>query len=474
MSFCSLEFLVFFAAFIAAWPLMRRGRNRRWAYLTAASFFFYGWWDWRFCFLLAGSGLIDYAAALGIARWPGRRRLLLAVSVLGNLGSLAVFKYLDFGIGNLNGLLGMLGVHAQVPAAHLILPVGISFYTFQSMSYTIDVYRGRLTPTRNPLHFFAYLSMFPQLVAGPIVRAADLIPQLEQAPPTTEAARWDGLRLIVFGYFKKMVVADNLAAVVNAAFGAAEPLHSSLFWWMVAAMFGMQIYCDFSGYSDIARGLARWMGYDFPLNFDHPYIAASFRDFWTRWHISLSSWFRDYLYIPLGGSRKGAVYGHLAMWITMLASGLWHGANWTFVIWAALHAAYLSAERLTRWPQRLARLPGGRHAAVLAVFGLTTVAWVFFRATSLGQAAEIVRLMFSNTATHAAAIGALVGWQIRAAVLLMAAMMLRQLWFHLRLNERQWNWPRLGRLLEPAALAVLAVGCCYFRGDTNAFIYFQF
>ena len=273
------QFVVFAAAFFSAWPLMRRRNNTRWAYLVAASFFFYGWWDWRFLFLIIGSGLIDYCAALGMSRWPRWRKVFLIASIFGNVGSLAVFKYLDFLIGNFNWLSGFLGGGWRLPMAELILPVGISFYTFQSMSYTFDVYRRRMKPTHNILHFFAYLSMFPQLVAGPIVRAACLLPQLEKNHTTTEAERWEGTKLILMGLFKKMVVADNIAPAVDAAFSATVPAASTGYWWVVMVLFAYQIYCDFSGYSNIARGLGRWMGYDFPVYFNHPYIAGSFRDF---------------------------------------------------------------------------------------------------------------------------------------------------------------------------------------------------
>ena len=221
------------------------------------------------------------------------------------------------------------------------------------MSYTIDVYRGRMKPVTNLFHFFAFLSMFPQLVAGPIVRARDLIPQLEKNRDTTEAERWDGLKLIVGGYFKKVVIADNLAPFVNTAFAAVPSPDSSLYWWLVIAAFAFQIFFDFAGYSDIARGLAKWMGYDFLVNFDHPYTSTSLREFWARWHISLSTWFRDYVYIPLGGSKKGESWGHVSMWMTMVISGLWHGAAFHFLVWGAVHALFLSIERITLWPERL-------------------------------------------------------------------------------------------------------------------------
>lgn len=480
MLFNSVEFLIFAALFFGGWPLLRRRDNLRWLYITAASFLFYGWWDWRFLFLLAGSGLLDFLASLGMQRWPTRRRWLLAASLCGNVGSLMLFKYLDFGLRNVNVLLGLLGVEARVPLAGLVLPVGISFYTFQSMSYTIDVYRGQLQPTRNVLHFFAYLAMFPQLVAGPIVRAADLLPQMASARPTTEADRWDGLRLILRGFARKVIVADSLAPVVNAAFAAAAPADASAYWWVVMTLFAVQIYCDFSGYSDIACGLARWMGMEFQRNFDHPYGAGSLREFWARWHISLSTWFRDYLYVPLGGSRGSPARAHGNLWATMLVSGLWHGASWTFVIWGALHALYCSAERLTRWPERLARLPGGRALAGLAVFVLVLVAWVFFRAQSLSQALTIAATMVRFTHADADAWGRLLGEE--KALALAALLLAHEAWVHLRAAgpwpalAGAWNRhaARWAATLQPAVYALLAASCIYLRGSGSAFIYFQF
>jgi len=474
MLFNSLEFLVFFALFIALWPLMRRRDNLRWGYLVVASLVFYGWWDWRFIFLLVGSGLIDFLAALGMQRWPARRRLLLAASIAGNLGVLGTFKYLDFGLRNLNRLLAVLGLDVAVPLAELTLPVGISFYTFQSMSYTIDVYRGRLGPTRNPLHFFAYLAMFPQLVAGPIVRASNLLPQLRQARPISAAQRWSGLKLILTGYAKKVVLADNLAPLVQGAFALGTLPESGAYWWLVMTLFALQIYCDFSGYSDIARGLAHWMGYDFPVNFDHPYIAVSFRDFWSRWHISLSTWFRDYVYIPLGGSRGGTWAGYRNIWLTMLVSGLWHGAAWTMLAWGVLHATYLSAERLTNWPRRLAALPGGRHLAALVVFGLVVLAWVPFRATSLSQAACIGLTMVSPWRFDPGGAGSLFNSENTLLWMLVLALVARQLWFHLRLDRVSWRLPPLLHALEPIPLAVLLWACVMLRGPGQEFIYFQF
>lgn len=472
MLFNSFEFVLFIALFFAGWPLLKKNPSVRWGYLVAASFFFYGWWDWRFLFLILASGFIDFFAALAMDRWPQARRFLLGLSILGNVGLLGTFKYFDFFLEAVNAVGGAFGATEPLPLANLVLPIGISFYTFQSMSYTIDVYRGNLRPTANVLHFFAYLAMFPQLVAGPIVRAADLLPQLAAPPRVTEQQRWDGTTLIVFGFFKKVVVADSLAGTVNNAFLMAEPLESAAYWWIIMIMFSFQIYCDFSGYTDIARGLGKWMGYEYPRNFRHPYISTSFREFWTRWHISLSTWFRDYVYIPLGGSRGSESEGMRNMWIAMVVSGLWHGAAWTFVVWGALHALYLSIERVTKWPDKMRTLPGGRHASAVIVFMLVLIAWVYFRALSFGQAQTIIVRLFDLSHWNLARALDLMSGK---ALLLTALMALRQVYVHL-FGEPETETPRfpLPEGLQPALLAGLLTACVFFRGPGEAFIYFQF
>jgi D-alanyl-lipoteichoic acid acyltransferase DltB (MBOAT superfamily) len=473
MQFNSMIFIIFAILFFALWPVFRKRNNTRWMFLVTASFIFYGWWDWRFLFLIIGSGLIDFFAGLGMERFPRHRKTLLVLSVIGNVGSLGVFKYLDFGISNINWILKIFGIEAHIPTANLILPVGISFYTFQSMSYTIDIYRGQLNPTRNVFHFFAYLSLFPQLVAGPIVRARDLLPQLTTVKPLSEQQRWDGLKLIVFGFFKKVVVADTLAITVNAAFAADTPAGSCSYWWIIMIMFAFQIFCDFSGYSDIARGLGKWMGYEFPVNFNNPYIASSFREFWQRWHISLSTWFRDYVYIPLGGSRKGKLHGYVTMWLTMLISGLWHGAAWHFIFWAVMHSMYLSLERITNWPKKLAALPGGRHLAPLSVFILTVLAWVFFRAESFSQAISVFRIMFNPAALNYATADKLVD---NNAVNVLLIIIGSQLFFHLGWDKAQWatSTSRAKTAFETAFMAFLLLTCVYMHAPSNTFIYFQF
>ncbi|MEO5347767.1 MAG: hypothetical protein H7834_15515, partial [Magnetococcus sp. YQC-9] len=374
-----------------------------------ASFVFYGWWDYRYLLLLILSGLIDFCMALLIASHPARRRLLMMISIASNLGILFSFKYIQFAAENVTLVATWFGMEAslveRIPHFMLTVPIGISFYTFQSMSYTLDVYSGQLKPTRNLLHYFAYLSMFPQLLAGPIVRAKDILPQLLTCREVSAQERWLGLRLIAHGFFKKVVIADHLAVFVNAAFGNATIQGSGVYWWLIALAFTVQIYCDFSGYSDIARGLGKWMGYDLQLNFNRPYGATSMQEFWNRWHISLTSWFRDYIYYPLvrrnldtirsGSDWNGQLRLLTYLWITMLASGLWHGAAWHFVVWGAAHALFLSVENLTKWPSRVKRLPGGKWLAWSLVMLQVIVAMVVFRVQSMEQLGQILIRMFT-------------------------------------------------------------------------------
>jgi len=476
MLFNSLIFLVFAAVFFLLLYFIRRSGklNLRWGFLVLASFFFYGWWDWRFLFLILASGLIDYFGALGIRRFPTRKKFFLILSLLGNVGSLAVFKYSGFIADNLDQVMALFGIDSQlreqIPEFMLLLPVGISFYTFQSMSYTIDVYRNKLKPTKNILHFFAYLSLFPQLVAGPIVRARDLMPQLKTLRPTTELERWNGFKLIIIGFFKKVVLADNIAPMVNSGFANIHLTDNGPFWWLMIIGFAFQIYFDFSGYSDIARGLAKWMGLHFRLNFNHPYHSKSLREFWTRWHISLSTWFRDYVYIPLGGSQRGKGLALLFMWITMVVSGLWHGAAWTFIIWGALHALYLSLERVTNWPRKLKNIPGGLLLSILLTNVLVLVGWVFFRAESAGDAALIINNMFSFKSEGAFMMSDV----IRNGLFWLAVSLLIELLCYFRIKPHTYLPRNYTRMADMVYVAGMCLACLYLRGEGNVFIYFQF
>jgi D-alanyl-lipoteichoic acid acyltransferase DltB (MBOAT superfamily) len=469
MLFNSLPFFVFALVVFSLWPLVRVHPKLRLAFLIAASFFFYGWWDARFILVLLFSGFVDFGAALWMSKRRDHARLALSASVIANLLVLALFKYPPFFMETSNALFGTTFDTASVRETYL--PVGISFFTFQSMSYTIDVYRGRLDATRDPLLFFSYLSLFPQLVAGPIVRARDLLPQLRAARPVTGRDWWDGLGLIARGYFKKVVLADQIAPFVDQAFASPTLPDNTAYWWVVVVLFGIQIYGDFSGYSDIAIGLGRWFGLRFPENFQHPYLASGFRDFWTRWHISLSTWFRDYVYIPLGGSKRGAARSHVNLWVTMLLSGLWHGASWRYLVWGALHAAFVSFERVTGWSSRLARWPLGRALSVFLVFAAVSFAWGFFRAESLDQALEVSRYLLRPST-------GMVPEALRPGLtegLCAGVFVLMELAVAFRLMERfQRRSPRAFAISEAALVGVTLAASLLLRGPGHAFIYFQF
>jgi len=465
--FNSLIFVGFALVFYSWWPFAERlSLNGRWLTIVVGSFIFYGWWDWHYVILLIGTGMVDFVAGIGMASHPRWKRELLIMSVFTNLATLGFFKYSNFAATNLNVLASALGIGSRIPVFSLILPLGISFYTFQSLSYTIDIYRGQLRATRNPLHFFAAISLFPHLVAGPIMRASTLLPQLLEDRRPTKSQLWGGVRLIVHGYLKKMVIADNLAPIVNDAFGGRLASLSGADWWIVAVMFSFQIYCDFSGYSDIARGLAKALGYEFTQNFNHPYLATSLREFWTRWHISLSTWFRDYLYIPLGGSRNGELRSHVNMWITMLLSGLWHGAAWTFVIWGSIHAFFLSVERATKWPEHLQKITYGKYLALAFVMFQVVVAWVFFRATDTRQAYEILWKMFHwNDLTISLS---------RTGIIYLGLALAREIFCWREMSLRNWVHGRMRVITEMVWYALIITGCIFLRGPGATFIYFQF
>lgn len=436
------------------------------------SFVFYAWWDWRFLFLIIGSGLIDYLAGWMISARPVWRRTFLILSLAGNLGSLMIFKYSMFFAEVVEKVTAKFGfpIHLQdnIPEFALILPVGISFYTFQSMSYTIDIYRGRLKPVRNVFHFFAYLSMFPQLVAGPIIRARDLLGQLAERRISTGLEKWNGIKLIVYGLFQKTVLADNIGDLVNKAYHPAQLETGSSFWWWALIGFSFQIYCDFSGYSLMARGLAKFMGYHFKMNFNHPYLSTSFKMFWQRWHISLSTWFRDYVYIPLGGSKKGLWWGILVMLFTMVVSGVWHGAGMTFIIWGFLHGLYLMIERLTSWPKLMDKHVLGRMASTALVFLMAMLAWNYFRADSVEQATGIYQNMFSFHRAEP-----YFQKYINAFVFLWLAILI-EIVYAVYKNSHQFRHMFRSLHLDVVTVSVSLIACLYLRGPAAEFIYFQF
>ena len=390
MLFPTVDFAVFFTAVLALSWLVP-AQSRRWKLLIlAASYVFYGWWDVRFCLLLAGVTVANQLAAVAVHRAGGRLgRVLLGLTVAGDLAVLGYFKYAGFFAASLVNALGSAGIHPGVPLLQVALPVGISFFTFQAISYVVDVGRGTIAPGR-ALDVAVFLSFFPHVVAGPIVRASEFLPQMA---PTRWARRIDATRamsLIVGGLFKKVVVASYLSSAIVDPVFAQPGTHSS--GEILYAIYGyaVQIWADFSGYTDIAIGCALLLGVRFPQNFDAPYSAASFQDFWRRWHITLSRWLRDYLYIPLGGGRGRRLATARNLMLTMLLGGLWHGAALTFVVWGGLHGTYLVGERAARgWRRRhppAGPLPFGGLLARVGVFHLVCLAWVFFRADSLTTA----------------------------------------------------------------------------------------
>ncbi len=392
MLFHSFIFPFFFLLVYGLYLSMSRSRAAQNILLLIASYVFYGYWDWRFLSLLALSTTIDFFVGHWLHRSNSqrRRKLLLTLSVCSNLAILGTFKYFGFFADSFAHLLNLFGLQAGFVSLNIVLPIGISFYTFQSMSYTIDIYRGKLTPSRSFVNFALFVAFFPQLVAGPIERAANLLPQINSPRKITAAHLDTGSFLILWGYFKKVVVADNLAAISDQIFEGYSQFHGIDLVIGVLA-FSVQIYADFSGYSDIARGLAKLMGFDLMVNFKLPYFAVSPSDFWLRWHVSLSTWLRDYLYIPLGGNRHGStkIYRNLA--ITMLLGSLWHGAAWNFVLWGLYHGVILIVYRI--WDERAA-LAGSRGRGpinvpilprMLLMLILTLIGWVFFRCASLAQ-----------------------------------------------------------------------------------------
>ncbi len=391
MVFNSLQFALFLPAVVGVyWSL--RARGQLWLILVA-SYVFYGYWDWRFLSLLVLSTLVDYSVGRGLGsdRSERSRRRLLWVSLVVNLGVLAGFKYADFFVDSAVELLETAGLSAQRPVLEVVLPVGISFYTFQTMSYTIDVYRRRLEPIDDLLTFAVYVAFFPQLVAGPIERAGRLLPQLagERTRPDADGVA-GALSLIALGLFKKVVVGDMLAAAIDREFAdpTGRPTLALLF-----AMYGfaLVIYADFSGYSDIARGSARLLGVELVRNFEQPYLSRNITEFWRRWHISLSDWLRDYLYIPLGGNRGGRLRTYRNLALTMLLGGLWHGASWTFVVWGGAHGLLLALERLTgRSAPTREQVGPGDLGSILLTFHAVSVIWILFRADSFATAGDFL------------------------------------------------------------------------------------
>jgi len=398
MLFNSLEFLVFFLiVFVLYWFVLQKNLKYQNMLLLLSSYIFYGWWDWRFLSLIVISSAADYFLGLKISESNEEkfRKRLLYCSLILNLGFLGFFKYFNFFIESLVSVLSQLSIKTDISTLSIILPVGISFYTFQTLSYTIDIYRRKIVPTKNILSFFTFVAFFPQLVAGPIERAKHLLPQFIKSRKFDYNFARSGGKLILLGFFKKVVVADSLAVLVNTVYD--NPENYKGFPMVIATLFfTFQIYCDFSGYSDIAIGTARLLGFDLMTNFRTPYFSKSLTEFWRRWHISLSTWFRDYVYIPLGGSRVGKYRVNANIFITFVVSGLWHGANWTFVIWGGIHGLFLILEKNIIKIRRKRDNIIMNYISMIYTFLIVSFSWIFFRSNNVGEALYILKNMFSD------------------------------------------------------------------------------
>jgi len=469
MTFIQIEFIwLFLIVFTAYWTV--RNRMFQNALLVAASAVFYGWVHPWFLILLYGSATLDYSMGRAMARWPHRKKLFLAMSLIGDLSILGYFKYCDFFIQNFIDVFAALGLDTSVHTMGIFLPVGISFYTFQTMSYTIDVYRGELEPRKNVLDYIAFLSFFPQLVAGPVERASKLLPQMEQ-PRSFDFERFrSGLGLALWGGFKKVVIADQIAPYVDKIFIHTDPSGAMI--WAATLGFTVQILADFSGYTDIARGTARMLGFELSLNFFHPYLARNPSDFWRRWHITFSSWIRDYLYIPLGGSKGGSWRTFQATAGALLLSGLWHGAAWTFVIWGAFHALLITGYRFVgrRIPASFRKSTLGRTLAVPLMFGFSVLGWMIFRETHLDRLLHYWTLNpFGGTTDQWIATLVMLGMVATGAVPLVIALLIERFVLP-RLEGTPWLLPA-----QTFAWSVLLVIILHFvRSGTADFIYFQF
>ncbi|MDH3606911.1 MAG: MBOAT family protein [Acidimicrobiia bacterium] len=474
MVFNSFEFAVFLPlVFILYWTVLRKRQN---LLLLVGSYIFYGWWDWRFLSLIVVSTFTDFYVAQALAKRTEarQRRSFMLISILVNLGILGFFKYFNFFIDSTASALDSVGLEPNLPTLTILLPVGISFYTFQTLGYTIDVYRGKMEPTTNWLSFAVYVAYFPQLVAGPIERARRLLPQIERVRTRlTDPELWSGIYLILLGLFRKVVIADGLAPIVGEAFGRSESGG-----WLRLLLgiyaFSLQIYGDFAGYSAIARGTSRLLGIELMENFRQPYLSRNITHFWRTWHISLSTWLRDYLYITIGGNRRGNLFTYRNLMLTMLLGGLWHGAAWTFVVWGGLHGVYLAAHRSLRHKSpKAADDPFTLSDLVptIVTFHLVTLSWIFFRADSFSQAWDYLTgiVTLRGGVPDLVAAGEIMALLVPLGLLSFVIDFAQR---QARSQTAQLQWPVVSRGL---AYGVMVVGLIVFTGGgTTPFIYFQF
>ena len=478
MLFHSLDFAIFLpVVFILYWFVTNRNLRLQNILIVISSYFFYGWWDWRFLSLLLFSSIVDFSTGYGLSyiEKQSHRKALLITSMIVNLGFLGFFKYYNFFLDNFIGAFSFFGKEINCSSLNIILPVGISFYTFQTMSYVIDVYRRKLEPTKDFILFSAYVSFFPQLVAGPIERATNLLPQFYIKRTFDYGKAVDGLRQILWGLFKKVVIADNCAEYANLIFNHSDSYSGSTL-VLGAIFFTIQIYGDFSGYSDIAIGTARLFGFELMRNFAFPYFSRDIAEFWRRWHISLSTWFRDYLYIPLGGSKGGTWMKVRNTFIIFIVSGFWHGANWTFIIWGTLNAIYFLPLLLANNNRNnLDIVAQGRVfptirelSSMLFTFALTVFAWIFFRSVNVAHAMDFIAGIFSKSLFTIPT--------IRPTVLFVILLCFGIIeWL-----GREHHYPiastgiKLPRIFRWTFYYVLVVMILFYSGGQQQFIYFQF
>ena len=482
MLFNSIDFALFLPiVFLLYWWVGGNSQRRRNVIVLVASYVFYGWWDWRFLGLIAFSTLLDYSlgVALGNTDDERKRKYLLWTSIAINLGFLGFFKYYNFFADSFADAFTLFGSEFTTSRLHIILPVGISFYTFQTLSSTIDVYKRQLEPSRQPIAFAAYVSFFPQLVAGPIERAVNLLPQFSTLRKFDRSMAYDGVRQMLWGLFKKVVVADNCAEIVNPIF-AAHHMHDGSTLFMAAILFAFQIYGDFSGYSDIAIGSARLFGFDLMRNFAYPYFSRDIAEFWRRWHISLSTWFRDYVYIPLGGSRLGKALNVRNVLIIFVVSGFWHGANWTFVFWGLINGLlFLPLLLLGKNRAMTNTVAEGRMLPtalelwqMVSTFAITCFAWIFFRAASMQQAYDVLGSIASRTLFNAPAIASkrMLAFAVLGIMVTLALEWIsREKQYGLQLDHVRSRPVRYA--LYYGVIAVIMLGAPLSGGE---FIYFQF
>ncbi len=470
MLFNSIDFGIYLpVVFLLYWLVFNKELRLRNLFLLVISYIFYGWWDWRFLSLIIFSSFLDYFVGLKLSteEAPSKRKAWLFTSVIVNLGLLGFFKYFNFFAESFAEAFTMFGMDFKVSSLNIILPVGISFYTFQTMSYTLDIYRNRFKATSDLIAFLAFVSFFPQLVAGPIERASHLLPQFFYKKHFSYDLVSQGLKIALWGFFMKVVVADRLSLYVEAIYGHPE-VHTGLSFIVATIFFAIQIYCDFGGYSLIAIGCAQMFGFSLMDNFRRPYFAGTFKDFWSRWHISLSTWFKDYLYIPLGGNRGSNARTYFNLFTTFVISGLWHGANWTFVIWGALHGVYQIAEKGSANITKNIKIP--RLISIAFVFFFTCIAWVFFRAATVEDAFHILTVMFTNLgdSIHIGDKG-IFAFSILGILTLFTVDFFNEYQPNVKLLNHEYAFVRITTIV---AMLAFIIGLGVFDG--GQFIYFQF